>query len=1172
MKVAKPALLRDLRHAHTVIEASAGTGKTYMLEHLFIDLIIAGATIEEILVVTFTEKATREMRARVRARLDAMVHPRESSGDVGDSYWELDEVAQKRLHEALLAFDRAPISTIHGFCQRVLAEYAFLSGRPFRQTLVEPRRAFGRAFRQELRVVLEKDSALRRVLLRVLQDFNADRLEEALFPWFVEHGAPHPRFDPDALRTALEDWKTPVDEPPVHDAIPRRDVAERVVQELRALQGIAEAEAGTDDLLGALLALDRWSKSEVVRHAPARAWLPARLTALPKLRERVDALLGVATSPFGVLVHRLLPRVRVRLEEHKARHGLIDFDDMLRLVDEALRSRGGEALTRALRAQHRYALVDEFQDTDALQWSIFERLFVHDTDTHALFVIGDPKQAIYGFRNADIHTYRRARKELVERGATRVVLDQNHRSTSHVIDAYNAVFEEGFFEGDIRYDEPVRCGDPTKRLVDAEGEPVPALLLWQPLGVEKPTVDDVRRTLAHRTAVEIRRMVGQLKLLERGESRTIGYSDIQILTRNAREARGIADVLAAHGIPFGFYKQDGLFDTQEALDVLAVLRAVADPRDRSARLRAWLTPFFAVPLDDLEACADLDPQHPLMHRLHRLRMLAESGDAAALLRALLEESGLARRLLFMKSTERELTNYQHVLEVLLEEVGSRQGAEGLASRLEAFVSGRAEPIGGEGSVQRLESERAAVQLLTMHKSKGLEAPIVFVMGGLTRGGKGEWHRPRIGHVEGARQAWLPPLPVEMERRIEREAREEDERLLYVALTRAKGRIILPYFGMPPVGALSVDGAWQRYGPLTGPYRWLADRLEVLVASGFCDGSRVHYESMAIVDEDPLERREVDAIDWSKVPFAGELEVPAFDALRHERAGYVLTSYTRMKSQRGGYVAPVSEDATAAEEFTAESHDADPDPFEELPGGAGMGVFLHAVLEDLHMPTVLRAEELDKWVKRHDVRDVFERRARQSGVDPRYLPAAQRLVFDALRCPQSFGEVNLPDGFAALRGVPEMSFLYPVPESAHPALDVALRQGGREFAAERGVIRGIVDLVFAYDDKTYFLDWKSDRLPEWEDPSDKLAAHVELNYALQAKLYTLGIVRLLGVHDQASYDARFGGLLYCFLRTMRAPGHGVVFQRPQWSDVVEWEAELRDREEPWGYPIRDGVQS
>ena len=1167
MKVAKPELLRDLKHSHTVIEASAGTGKTWMLEHLFIDLIVHGASIEEILVVTFTEKATREMRARVRARLDAMVHPRGTTPEPTGACWEIDDVARQRLVDALLAFDRAPISTIHGFCQRVLAEHAFLSGRPFRQTLVEPRRAFGRAFRQELRVVLEKDSALRRVLLRVLQDFDADRLEEALFPWFVEYGEPNPRFDADALREALEDWKQPVDEAPVHDAIPRRDVAERVVRELRALRAIAEAEAGREDLLGALLALDRWSQTEVVRNAPARAWLPARLGALPKLRERVDALLDVATSPFGVLVHQLLPRVRTRLEEHKARDGLIDFDDMLRLVDEALRGRGGDALMRALRSQHRFALVDEFQDTDALQWSIFRRLFVEETTEHALFVIGDAKQAIYGFRNADIHTYRRARTELLERGAARVVLDHNHRSTSRVIDAYNAVFEEGFFEGDIRYDEPVRCGDPTKRLIDADGKDASALLLWQPLGVEKPSVEDVRRTLAHRTAVEIRRMVGRLKLVERGEGRPIGYGDIQILTRNAREARGIAEALAAHGIPYGFYKQDGLFDTQEALDVLAVLRAVADPRDRSARLRAWLTPFFAVPLEDLEACADLDPQHPLMHRLHRLRMLAESGDAAALLRALLEESGLARRLLFMKSTERELTNYQHVIEVLLEEVGSRQGAEGLASRLEAFVSGRAEPIGGEGSVQRLESERAAVQLLTMHKSKGLEAPVVFVMGGFTRGGKGEWHRPRIGHVDGARQAWLPPLPTAMERRIEREAREEDERLLYVALTRAKGRIVLPYFGMPPVGAVTVDGAWQRYGPLSGPYRWLTNRLEVLVASGYVDGERVTYEGMALVDEDPLERREVDGIDWSKVPFGGDVEPPQFEALRRERAGYVLTSYTRMKSQRGGYVAPVSEDATAAEEFTAEAHDADPDPVEELPGGASMGVFLHAVLEDLHMPTVRRSSDLERWTRRQDVQSVFERRARQSGIDPRFLPAAQRLVYDALRCPQSFGDIDLPDGFAMLEGVAEMGFLYPVPESAHPALDEALRRGGREFTAERGVIRGIVDLVFAREGRTYFLDWKSDRLPEWDDPAAKLAAHVELNYALQAKLYTLGIVRLLGVHDEAAYEERFGGLLYCFLRTMRAPGQGVVFQRPAWADVLSWEAELRDSAEPWGYPIR-----
>lgn len=1179
MRFARPAILDEIPRGHTVIEASAGTGKTWTLEHLFIDLLIDGAELDEILVVTFTEKATREMRARVRSTLDAIVHPRPDDPRLDPPEgpaWEVDAATRVRLLDALIAFDRAPISTIHGFCQRVLAEHAFQSQRPFRQTLVEPRRAFGRAFRDELRAVLRKRGPLREVVLRVLEGLDAERLEGALFPWYVEHGRPRPAFERGAFRRGLlaladeERWRAATEAVQAH--VPRRDLAARICAELEALHGIAKEHATEDTLLDALLAVDAWGQREVVRDAPARTWLPARLMGegLEDARQWVAELLDVATSPFGVLVHELVPRVRRRLESEKARHGWIDFDDMLRLVLEAIEGPSGPGLVAALRRQHRFALVDEFQDTDAIQWSIFRHLFVDGSEAgerRALYVIGDPKQAIYGFRNADVHTYRRARATLEAAGAPRVVLRDNYRSTAQLIEATNAIFAGDFFEGSIRYDEPVRCGNRSQRAVDASGQDAASLCLWQPLGREKPTIGGVRYTLADRCAREIRRIVEEepLRLVQGDGERPISYSDIFVLTRNAREAVVVADVLRARGVPHVFYKQDGLFKTPEARDVLAVLRAVADPHDRSARMKAWLTPFFAVPLADLEACRELDPQHPLIGRLHRLRALAERREGAALLRALLEESGLARRLLFARQGERALTNYRHVLEVLLEESGGRRGADELVALLEAFVEGRAEPVGGEGSVQRVESERSAVQLLTMHKSKGLEAAVVFVLGGFTRGGSADPHEPQICHRDGEREAWLAPVPAEVEGRIAQEAREEDERLLYVALTRAKARVYLPYFGMPPIThGLEVG---QRYESLTGPYRWLARRLEVLVGEGFVDGRRVTYESVPIVDRGADERRPLELAHLDALPAVKAPERLDLERLRRAHLGYVLTSYTRMKGQEGGYVAPsVVDDGGPGEEFAADVQDAVADAPQDLPGGAGMGVFLHGVLEDIDFATLRGSDDAEAWASRPEVQRVFEQRARGSGVDEAHWRAAAELIFQALKVPQRFGEASLPDGLAQIDAkVPEMSFHYPVPEPEHPPLG---EPGPRP--ARRGIIRGVVDLVFEHEGRTYFLDWKSDRLPAG-DPRT-IAAHVAANYALQAKLYTLGIVRLLELRSQDDLDARFGGLLYCFLRAMNAPGRGVHFERPTWSDVVAWEQELRGSDHPWGYALRPEIGS
>ncbi|HJL25621.1 MAG TPA: 3'-5' exonuclease, partial [Polyangiaceae bacterium LLY-WYZ-15_(1-7)] len=723
----------------------------------------------------------------------------------------------------------------------------------------------------------------------------------------------------------------------------------------------------------------------------------------------------------------------------------VDFDDMLRLVHEALEGPGGEALAATLRSQYRFALVDEFQDTDELQWAIFRRLFVESRAGHVLYVIGDPKQAIYGFRNADVHTYRQARERLMG-GAAPVRLGRNFRSTARVIDAYNAVFAEGFFQGDIRYDEPVACGDPSRRAIGPGGEDAPAMTLWTVAGAEKPSAAELRATLGDRIAREVKALVegepAPLRIVEKGRTRRVGYADVFVLTRNAREAEAIAEALARHGVPHAFYKQDGLFDTQEARDVLDVLRAVADPSDRSARLRAWLTPFFAVPLSSLAACRDLDPQHPLVARLFRLRQLAERHDGAGLLRALVEESGLVRRLLFLDSTgrgresasgdgERALTNIQHVIEVLLEESGGRRGVDELVARLEAFVEGRAEPMSGEGAVQRLESDRPAVQLLTMHKSKGLEAGVVFLAGGFTKGGSGDRHEPLIAHEDGQREAWLRPVPDEVEERVAREAREEDERLLYVALTRAKARLYVPYLGPPPPGAEGALAGLERYGPLRGPLRWLDERLAALVRGGFVDGDAVTWERVEVRPPEPrdvaADRAALEALEVREARGGAR-----WDALREAHAGYVLTSYTRMKSREGGYVAPPLEgEGGAGEEFTGEVAEPAPgaalaleEELDALPGGAGMGVFLHGVLEDLDPAEVKAVADADAWAARPRVARLFEARARTSGVDAAHLPAAARLIHRALRAPQRFGGVHLEGGFCELEErVAEMSFHY-----------------------------------------------------------------------------------------------------------------------------------------------------
>lgn len=1184
----RPPILDQIpRDRHCVIEASAGTGKTFTLEHLVVDLILEGVPIEQILVVTFTEKATREMRQRIRHKLEQIsAVPGSAAAPTepppASASWLVDDVAAARLRTALLAFDRAPISTIHAFCQRVLGEHAFDGRRLFEQEAVAARDAFARALRDELRTVLGARDDLAATVQLVLGERRYSGLEDVLFRWYSERGTPEPALDLAAAEAALARLRDPRaagDLARALRATPRADSRDSV---LRTLGGAIELAKAMPAHLQApdLPALWHWAAEDTNKSNTHAEYL--RRTVIDKVAA-VDAELGslVAAaralaersgSPLVVLVQVLLPRVRARLAQTKERAGQLDFDDMLAQVDRALGGAAGEKLLRELRSRFRCALVDEFQDTDEIQWAIFRRVFFDGAEGHRLVVIGDPKQAIYAFRNADVHTYLSARAEIVARGGELVHLVDNYRSTPALVGAYNRVLAAELFDGDNAYDHPVRAARRDLSLRDPRGrEPAPVVLMHA-VGDTPLDRRSISTALAEWAAREIRRIVDgpeALTLVEAGQERRLGYHDVYVLTRTFTEGREVAEVLRRHGLPFAFFRQEGLFQTAEAGHVRDLLAAIEDPADASRRYRAWLTPFFDVPLEDLPRCRDLPPSDPLVERLYRWRSVAVTHDFARLFESIVEESGVVRRLLALGSGERELTNYTHVLELLLEQAHRRRLAIGdLLRVLGDWIGGRSRPTATDADVMRLESEKHAVQLLTMHKAKGLEAPVVFVLGGLSasRSTGGE---PRVFHRDGHRHAWIDKPPPEVSRRVQRDDAEEQQRLLYVAMTRAKTRLYLPYLGQPPSHAARA-GAFYKFKNLHGPTRTVNGALERLVEQGALTESASPFERVEL----PVRRAHVlvagaDAPP-SPVTLAAELLAPvdddrdAYASLRARHAGFDITSYTRLAHARGAR-AP---EAPLRDEFASDAVEAQPAELAAtvLRPGAATGIFLHELLEVVDYAAALAAPDLATWAVRPEVRSAVRAAALRNGIPELAEDHALAVAWRTLRSPIDVGGLVLPRGLAALEHrAAEMPMLYPIPERAHPALGAEV---DRPLVIERGLVRGVVDLVFEHAERVWFLDWKSDLLPSYA--RDALGAHVSASYSLQAKLYTLGIVRMLGVHDASAYDARFGGLLYCFLRAMGGDaGTGVYFERPAFDAVRAWDHELRESELPFGVPLPHG---
>mgnify|MGYP001608624796 CR=1 FL=1 len=811
----------------------------------------------------------------------------------------------------------------------------------------------------------------------------------------------------------------------------------------------------------------------------------------------------------------------------------------------ALRSPEGAPLVETLRRRYRYALIDEFQDTDEVQWSIFRLLFLESDDGHVLYAVGDPKQAIYSFRGADVHVYLDARRSIEKV----VPLFENHRSTARLIAAVNLVLDQTarppFFDGQgIVYDRPVVCGRPDLDAVDSRGESLAPVGLLEAIAPpeRKLSADDFRTLLGRTIAAEVARLLdrsaGEL-LLQGGGTRThLSARDVFVLTRTGFEGHAVAEHLRAAGVPYAFYKLDGLFGTREAEAVRDLLAGIADLQDRSARYRAWMTPFFDVPVDRLAGCAAAGAEHPLFARLLEWRRIADRKAYEDLFTRILDGSGLVRRLLLLDNGERALTNFLHLFEILRREAHRRHpDVHDLVRLLTSWIDGTRRPEGMDDDIQRLESDREAVQILTMHKAKGLEATVVFLYGGLSQpGGRDRSRDVRIQtfHDEGERRTFIGPPDAVTAATIAREDREEEQRLLYVALTRAKARLYLPLV-RPGVLKRSVSGC----------YRVVNDRLLAIVGAGHSPDFEVRPCRLApgapprpaLADEAPVPTR--------AVPLDPFTEAAPFDDLRRAHAGPFLTSFTRM--MREGPFAPAHE-VQASETEVEIARDADDEP--AAAAGKAFGTFVHEVIEHLPFETLGGPPSLETWSEHPAVRPLFDDAAARHGVDLAGRDLARRLVHSGLTLPLASGDLVLPGGLASCRpNRRELRFHFPFP--APPGAP-----------ASRGYIEGSIDFLFAHAGRAWLLDWKTNDLDAYDAAS--LAAVMAEDYLWQARLYSLALVRVLEIRTPADFAARFGGLLYVFLRGLRrtpAGLDGLHVLRPTWDDVGRWTEELARTPDP-----------
>ncbi|RXJ72538.1 exodeoxyribonuclease V subunit beta [Veronia nyctiphanis] len=1172
-------------HGQRLIEASAGTGKTFTIAGLYLRLLLGhGAdgnahqqplSVDQILVVTFTEAATQELRDRIRARIhDArLAFSRGESHDpvIAPLLSDLPDHKQavSRLLQAERQMDEASVYTIHGFCQRMLTQNAFESGSLFSNEFVTD------------------ESRLRQ---NAVSDFWRKQfypLDKTLAGVVKSYWAA-----PEALLSKISPYLSgpiaTIQAQPMPDSL-----TELHNTHLARIQAVKQSWLAASSEIEGLLAssgVDKRSYSK--RYAPK--WL-AEVTnwaeketvdyRLPDALEKFSAALlaektkkgEVPTHSVFIDIERLLDKpptledallaesikeVRRLLVLEKRRHGWLSFDDLLSQLAAALDSDAGERLAERIRELYPVAMIDEFQDTDPQQYRIFERIY-RDSPESGLFMIGDPKQAIYAFRGADIFTYIFARRQVTEH----YNLGTNWRSTKGMVECVNRVFdyasEPFIYDQDIPF-EPVSYsqGADTKYW-QLGGDIQPAMTFWLSVSHDLQSKGDYQSSMAHATAAKIRQILEasdtESAFLCKGEDKkAIRAGDIAILVRTGSEAMMVREAMNRQGIASVYLSnRNSVFNSQLAVDIERLLVAVLTP-DNERSLRACLaSSLFALTAADIhELNQNERAWEQAVAEFSGYRDTWFARGVLPMLRQMMQHRKIAERLLAEESGERQLTDLMHLGELLQQASQTLDSHHGLIRWLSEHI---AEPNGNSEEQQvRLESERDLVQIVTIHKSKGLEYDLVFLPFVCQ-------HRVAdqpLFHDENNQAILALDDTKNAVERADKERLAEDLRLIYVALTRS---VYGCFIGLAPLkeGRKS-SGDTSLHKAAIG---YLIQKGEAGDGAGLrqaIDELANDQDAMTVV-EPP---KPLDGKYQPPVKFEEALEARQFGGFI--RRNWRLTSYSGLVKQGSGHhssmpeIAAFDYDATDDNTSVDESASVDIALSNErtiftFPRGARPGTFLHTLFENVDFDDDMHSE---------DVAEMISQALAVENYDQEWIPILQTLLQDVVSKSLSQEGMMLGDVTDGDR-LTEMEFVMPVEQFQSATVNRIIKEhdplsaqaGDLGFDTASGMLKGFIDLVFCWQGRYYVLDWKSNYLGASHADYTREAietAMIDHRYDFQYQIYSLALHRFLKQRiPDYDYETHFGGVYYLFVRGIEAKtDHGIFYCKPKKIMIEQLDEAMR----------------
>ncbi|MBS1170263.1 MAG: recB [Burkholderiaceae bacterium] len=1182
-----------------LIEASAGTGKTWNICGLYLRLLLERQLdVQKILVVTFTNAATAELRDRIRSRLAEMrshLHDKPSTDaficQLADVLEKQHHIARKtlleRLELALQTFDEASIFTIHGFCQRALSDAAFAAGQAFALELspddsgllLEVVHDFwrehiaGETMDATLAACLLQRKDTPQKFARLLKRHLAKPLATVKWP---EAGTAKP--DSAALVNAYAAanciWQAR-----------RSEIIGKLVDAADALKQTSYKEAQilnaaanfdtyfnarnplSGDTPGEKLKLFRASSLAVGAGTKKGKTPPdddffALTETLLAEREQLEQTLQLARLN---LIRRMIEFCTFEIRRRKRERRLLAFDDILHNLYAALTGGDNPWLAESLRQRFPAALVDEFQDTDPLQFAIFDA--VYGAGEHPLFLVGDPKQAIYRFRNADLDTYLAAKQQ----AGNIYSISHNQRSSAGLIGALNRLFSanpQAFMLPGLDFIQAGIGQKPRKAFDDRSGQPADLQLWLLPGGDEILDRRAAKQHAIDSTAAEIARL---LNAASEGSIAIAGQplraGDIAVLVRSHQQGSAIRRALMRLGIGSVELSQESVFASPEAEEIERVLAAIWSP-SRLSLLRAALATELlgcdAAQLAEISANEALLMQH--IRHFSDYRELWLMRGIGFVYRRLLAEEGISAKMLRLPDGERRLTNLLHLGELLHQAAEQHPSPDALLRWLQTQ---RSETGADEAAQLRLESDQNLVQILTIHKSKGLEFPIVFCPF------LWDGHRNNRNGIEGLEyhdeqgQTVIDYRPepddcTAITEKIQLESDAENLRLIYVALTRAVYRCYL-IAGTYTTSAFGRASTSQSTRSLLN---WL------VAANGLSPG---------VWQKNTLATEEIEQA-WRRLAEPGsgialaplpqdkaqrfQNEVPAVETLVCQPLPKSISAGWRISSYSGLSRGAVHDNAASDHDVLLPGLVTEPTPSVDLPArdilsfpkGTNAGDCIHKVFElcDFTAPNSWQ-DAVMRALSEHPQASDDSSSAENAQHWPDML---QQMLTNVLA-------TTLPDGIVLgnigqHQRLTELGFHLPAAGLSATALNQSLQRLGYpsprlSFSHLQGYLKGFIDLVFEHNGRFYILDWKSNHLGHTQQhySHDAMAeAMAHHGYHLQYLLYTIALDRYLTRRLRGyRYDVHFGGVMYLFVRGVRPEWQdsGVYFHRPDEQTIRQLEA-------------------